>query len=182
MNHLDFLTLADYWLSDEETPSIEEHLFSCSECNDRLEWVARMAKGVRSVVQGGDLAWILTPDFLARLGEEGLRVRTYAPTKGGEVQCTVTRNDDLLMGRLRSDLTGVSRLDALLIGRDGNLRMRLEDLAFLPQANSELVFNQPMTPARAMDTDQLVIRLVSVEPSGERTVGEFTFNHYRTVE
>ena len=182
MTHLDLLTLADYWIAEDKESPIEEHLFACAECSQKLEWIVRMARGIRSVVQRGDLAWIMTPEFLARLTEEGIRVRSYAPENGGSVQCTVTRNDDLLLGRLRTDLSGASRVDALLIGKDGGLRMRLENLAFRPQRDAELVFNQPMTPARTMDTDQLVIRLVSVEAGDDRTVGEFTFNHSRTVE
>ena len=180
MTHLDFLTLADYWIGEDRESPIEEHLFACAECSEKLEWIARISEGIRSIVKRGDLAWVMTPEFLARLTQEGLRVRSYLPENGGAVQCTVTSEDDLLLGRLRSDLSGVSRLDALLFGREG-LRMRLEDLAFRPRHDSELVFNQPITAARAMDTDHLVVRLVAVEPDGERIVGEFTFNHFRTL-
>jgi hypothetical protein len=182
MTHLDFLTLADYWIADDEAPAVEEHLFQCPECSQTLDWVARMAKGIRSVVREGDLSWILTPEFLARLTEEGLRVRSYAPPNGGEVRCTVTRQDDLLMGRLRSDLSQVTRLDAILCSADGAVRMRLEDVAFRPSNDGELVFNQPLSQARAMGDDTLVIKLFAVDAASERPVGEFTFKHSRTVE
>jgi hypothetical protein len=182
MNHLDFLTLTDYWITDDEAPSVEEHLFECAECSAMLEWVARMAKGIRFVVREGDLAWVLTPEFLARLTQEGLRVRTYAPANGGGVQCTITRHDDLLQGRLRADLGDVTRLDALLCGQDGQVRHRMEDLAFRPSRDGEVIFNQPVSEARAFDHEVMIIKLVAVEQGRERMVGEFTFNHFRTVE
>jgi hypothetical protein len=182
MSHIDFLALADYWLANDEAPSIEGHLFECTECSAKLEWIARMAKGVQAVVRGGDLAWVLTPEFMARLAEEGFRVRSYAPPNGGGVQCTVTSQDDLLMGRLQSDLSSVTRLDAALCSADGTVWHRMEDVAFRPSANAEVVFNQPITQSRASGDDVMVIKLLAVDEMGERSVGEFTFNHHRTPE
>lgn len=182
MNHPDFLTWADYWLGESDDDAIEEHLLACGECARTLEWVARFAKGVRAVVQRGNLGWVLTPAFLARLEAEGLRVRTYLPLNGGGVECTITRQDDLLMGRLRADLRKIERLDIVLRAGDGTLRDRLENVAFPATADAELVLNQPVDEARAMGKDTLVVQLVAVERGGERVVGEYTFNHSRTVE
>ena len=56
MNHLDLPTLAEYWLGNLADDAVEEHLLACAECTARLEWVARLAKGVTEVVRRGNLA------------------------------------------------------------------------------------------------------------------------------
>jgi hypothetical protein len=180
MNHLDLPTLAEYWLGNVTDDAAEEHLLACGECAARLEWVARLVKGVTEVVRQGNLAWMLTPEFLARLTNEGLRVRTYAPPLNGGVQCTVTPQDDLLTARLRADLSEASRLDLLVTDGQGELRYRVEDVAFKPSA--EIVLNQPMEFARAVKKDVMKVKLVSVEPDGERVLGEYTFNHSLPAE
>lgn len=182
MNHLELTALADYWLGQPVDDAFEEHLLGCGECSAKLDWLARLAKGVAAVARGGDLAWVLTPEFLARLASEGLRVRTYAPPPGGGVQCTITSRDDLLMGRLRADLSQVPRLDVVFTGGEGELRTRLEDVPFRPDANGEIVLNQPVSSIRAVDRDVLHVRLISVEPAGERLVAEYTFHHSASPE
>ena len=39
-------------------------------------------------------------EFLHRAAKQGARVREYAPPNGGQVECTVTAEDDILIGRL----------------------------------------------------------------------------------
>ncbi len=177
MNHVDSAALIDYWLGQGDDDVIEQHLLACPECSDALDWVARFTKGVQEVVRRGNLAVVFTPEFLARLSKEGLRVRSYAPPVGGGVQCTVTPQDDLLMGRLRADLSNVARLDVVLTGESGDVRARLEDVPFRPTQTAEIVFNQPLDAARQMGPDVLVIKLVAVENGADRTLAEYTFNH-----
>lgn len=180
MNHTDIVTLTDYWLATLDTDAeseLEEHLFGCAVCTEALQWVARFTKGVREVVRRGNLAIVLAPEFLARLSAEGLRVRSYAPLAGGSVQCTVTSQDDLLVGRLQTDLSAVTRLDVLLCGPAGEVHARFEDVPFRPAANSEILFNQPMDAARQMGAQVLVVQLVAVEDGQESALASYTFNH-----
>ena len=177
MSHPDIQTLTEYWLGNVSDDALEEHLLDCAACSEQLGWVARLAKGIEAVVRGGNLAWIMTPEFLERLVAEGLRVRTYTPPLNGSVNCTVTPQDDLLMGRLRADLSDVARLDVVLTGGEGELRARLEDVAFCPSADGELVFNEPLDHARHTHKDVLKVRFVSVDAGRERVLGEYTFNH-----
>jgi hypothetical protein len=173
-------TLAGYWqaeLGEPEQNSVEEHLMGCGQCSAALDWIARMSVALREAVRSGNLPVVLSPGFLARLVDEGLRIRQYAPPSGGGVQCTVTQKDDLLIGRLRADLRGIQRLDAILRGGDGSLRARLEDIPFRPEASAEIIHNEPIEAAKRSGPDVLVIQLVSVEPGGDRLVGEYTFNH-----
>jgi hypothetical protein len=177
LNHLNLVTLAEYWLGNAQDNALEEHLLSCSECSAELEWIARVAKGITAVARRGNLGWVATPEFLARLIHEGLRVRSYAPPITGGVQCTVTPEDDLLMGCLRADLSKVPRLDIILTGGAGEPRGRLEDVPFRAMPEAELVLNEPVDRARATVKDVLKVQLVSVEPTGDRVIGEYTFNH-----
>ncbi len=182
MTHLDPAALADYWLGQGDDDAVEQHLFGCAQCTESLDWVVRFAKGVQEVVRRGNLGVVFTPEFLTRLAEEGLRVRTYAPPANGSVQCTVTKADDLLMGRLQADLSAVSRLDVLVCGRGGEVFARLEDIPFRAEATSEVVLNQPMDWARAAGPDVRVMKLVAVEQGADRQLAEYTFNHYPTRE
>src|SRR5262245_4771167 len=116
-NPIDPAVLADYWLaglttSEEET--VEQHLLACDRCGDRLREVIALAKGVRKLAREGSLDMIVSESFLKRAADEGLRVRQYAPPPGGDVQCTVTDEDDILIGRLAADLSGARRVDLCL--------------------------------------------------------------------
>jgi hypothetical protein len=177
MMHLEPMALVEYWLSQGDDNAVEEHLLACGECAAALEWVARFTKGVQEVVRRGNLSVVLPPELLARLSEEGLRVRSYAPPAGGDVQCTVTSQDDLLVGRLRTDLSSVANLDLLMTGAGGELRARLEDIPFRPDSSAEIVLNYPIDYSRQMGHDVLVLKLVTVEQGVDRTVAEYTFRH-----
>lgn len=180
MNHLESAALVEYWLSQGDDDAVEQHLMACEQCSQSLEWVARFTKGVQEVVRRGNLGFVLTPELMARLTAEGLRVRSYVPPSGGGVQCTVTQQDDLLIGRLQTNLLEVQRLDILLCGGGGELRARLEDIPFRAKAAGEIVLNQPLDAARASGHDVMVMKLVAVENGADRPVAEYTFNHYPT--
>src|SRR5262245_51514213 len=106
MNPLDVALLADYWiaaLAKPEEEAVEAHLFACDECGERLREVITLAEGIRKLVREGSLQMVVSERFLKRAAEAGLRVRQYAPPAGGSVQCTVTAEDDLLIGRLAAN-------------------------------------------------------------------------------
>jgi hypothetical protein len=147
-----------------------------------LEWVARFAKGVRQVVRRGNLSFVLSPEFVARLAADRLRIRSYAPPVGASVECTVTPQDDLLLGQLRADLAEVTRLDVLVCGGDGELRARLEDIPFPAVSAADLVFNYPIDVARSVGHDVMVVKLLAVESGVDHPLGEYTFNHYPARE
>jgi hypothetical protein len=97
------------------------------------------------------------------------------------VQCTVSADDDLLIGRLNADLSHAKNLDISLCGADGTERMRLEDIPFRPTATS-VAFQQPIGYAKAAPSDVMIARLLSVDDSGSRQLlGEYTFIHTRTI-
>ena len=183
-NPIDAALLADYWLaalasSDEE--AVEEHLLGCDRCGARLREVIALAEGVRSLAREGTLRMIVSDAFLQRAAEEGLRVREYAPPSGGGVQCTVTAEDDILIGRLAANLSGAKRIDLCVCDERGVELGRLPDIPMNPAAGS-VAFQESITFAKAAPTSKMIVRLVALdETGGERLLGEYTFNHTRSL-
>ena len=181
---LDSAILTDYWLGalePAEEERVEEHRFGCEECSALLEEVVALAEGVRQVVQEGSLMMVVSDVFLDRAKENGSRVREYAPAAGSSVQCTVTAEDDLLVGRLAADLHALKRIDVSLCDPSGTEQFRLLDIPFAPDAGG-VVWQQSITFAKAAPTSTMVARLLAVDEKGaESLVGEYTFNHTRTL-
>jgi len=184
LNPIDAAVLADYWLAALTKPeegAAEEHLLTCDECGARLREVIALAEGVRKIAREGSLRMVVSDSFLKRAAEEGLRVREYAPPAGGGVQCTVTAEDDFLIGRLAADLTGAKRVDLCIFNERGVEQLRLRDIPFRSGA-SDVVYQESVTFAKAMPTSKMIARLVTFdEAGGERLVGEYTFNHTRSL-
>ena len=181
---LDAATLAEYWLGTlvaAEEESVEEHLFACEECGARLDWVIALAEGLRAVTREGSLLTVVSETFLKRAEAEGLRVRQYAPPAGGSVQCTVTAQDELLVGRLAAKLSTAKKIDLSLCDPGGVEQFRLRDIPFEPAAGSVL-WQQSITFAKAAPTSTMVAKLIEVGESGsENLLGEYTFCHTRTL-
>lgn len=181
---IDAAVLADYWLAvlaKPEEEAVEEHLFDCDECGVRLREVIALAEGVRNLAREGSLRMVVSDTFLKRAAEEGLRVREYAPPPGGGVQCTVTAEDDLLIGRLAANLSGAKRVDLCICDERGVEQLRLPDIPVQSGA-SNVVYQESITFAKAAPTNKIIMRLVALdEAGGERLLGEYTFDHTRTL-
>jgi hypothetical protein len=184
LNPLDAALLADYWLAalaKSEEEAVEEHLFACDECGARLREVIALAGGIRKLALEGSLQMVVSETFLKRAAEEGLRVRQYAPPAGGSVHCTVTAEDDLLIGRLAANLSGAKRVDLCLCDQRGVEQLRLPDIPFHSGAGN-VAWQQSMTWAKAAPSDTMIARLVTFDETGvERLLGEYTFHHTRTL-
>ena len=172
-------TLLEYWLGEldegHESP-LEEHLLDCGECSANLQSLVDIADGVRAAVRAGAVHAVLTGAFVERLAAQGLRLREYRVPPNGSVHCTVAPDDDLLITRLDAPLAGIERLDVETSGgeRAGSERMR--DVPFDAVAG-EVVLAMRMERMRALPESTVRMRLLAVAPSGERLVGEYTFNH-----
>jgi hypothetical protein len=181
---IDAAVLADYWLAaltKSEEEAAEEHLFTCDECGARLREVIALAEGVRKIAREGSLRMVVSDTFLQRVAEEGLRVRQYAPPAGGGVQCTVTAEDDILIGRLAVNLSGAKRVDLCICDEHGVEQLRLPDIPVASGADSVAV-QESITFAKAAPSNKMIMRLVTFdEAGGERLLGEYTFNHTRTL-
>jgi hypothetical protein len=170
--------LVDYWLADGEASTVdavEEHLMGCDSCSGRLRGLVALSEGVRRLAREGAVEVVVTTSFLAHAAREGLRTREYRVLPGGRVDCTVTAQDDLLVGRLHADFSGVSRLD-VVANQEGLAERRIRDVPISASA-TELIIAQSMPMMRTLGRCRLVLRLLSHEREGERLVGEYTFDH-----
>jgi hypothetical protein len=181
---IDAAVLADYWfalLADPEEGAVEEHLLTCDECGGRLREVIALAEGVRKLARDGSLLMIVSDAFLKRAGEQGMRIREYAVPAGGHVQCTVAVEDDLLIGRLAANLSAAKRVDLCLCNVKGEEKFRLRDIP-VHSAATDVTFQQPIGYAKAAPSETIIARLVAVDESNrEQLLGEYTFNHTRTI-
>ena len=181
---IDAAVLSDYWfalLAVSEEQAVEEHLLTCDECGQRLREVIAIAQGVRKLAREGSLLMIVTDAFVERAGEQGMRIRQYAPPAGGRVDCTVTAEDDLLIGRLAANLSAARQIDLCICNAEGQEKIRLRDIP-VHQAADSVVFQQPIGYAKAAPSETMIARLVAVDEfNGEQLLGEYTFNHIRTI-
>jgi len=178
-NPIDPNVLADYWLAElpeAEERALEEHLFSCEGCTQQLQSIVQLGQSIRTLAKQGNLPLIVTQDFLDRLTRQGFRTREYPVPAGGRVECTVTAQDDFLIGRMGADLRDVERLDLAMCEPSGEERLRLRDIPFRADSG-EVILNYPVGPARQSGPDLLIMKLLAVSKETERLLGEYTFNH-----
>lgn len=172
-------SLVAYWLGELDGAAeseFEEHLFGCAVCTERMSGVAQLSAGVRRVVREGGIRAVLTAPFVKHLQALGVRVREYRMQAGGSVECTVTPQDDLVLAHLHAPLHDVKRLDLLVHDVVHDTSTRVEDVAFDPTSD-EVVMLPNTEHLRHVTFATLEVKLLAVEPGGERIIGEYRFNH-----
>jgi anti-sigma factor RsiW len=172
----DSAILLEYWLGELDearAEALERHYLGCEACSARLGEVEALASGVRRAFAAGRVGAFLTPAFVQRLRSSGLAVREYRVPRNGSVNCTIAPGDQILLGRLEAPLEGVARVDAI-VQHEGE--RRIEDVAF-DAAAGEVILAPSVAFMRTLPAHREVVRLVAVEPGGERLLGEYTFNH-----
>ena len=171
--------LADYWLADLAATSeerVEEHLFACESCSRELQGLTELIEVIRDLTRKGLLRVNVTEPFLERLRSEGLAIRQYDVNPGGAVDCTITPKDDLVIARLAADMAGAQRVDIVRCDAEGREEMRIHDIP-LTGTKSHVAFIEPTDVLRALPKSVLRLRLVAVEETRERVLGDYTFNH-----
>ena len=177
-----FETLLAYWLGEaprDAEASVEEHLFGCARCSARLGSLVAFAHGIRAAVRSGRVQAVITPALLAHMRRDGLRIREYRLAPGERVACTIRADDDAVVGRMQAPLAGVTRVDALetLDLHDGRAsQWRVEDVPFDPAAG-EVISLPSAALLKERPAHTLRVRLVAVDATGERTLGDYTFEH-----
>jgi hypothetical protein len=181
---IDAAVLADYWLNllpEPEQDAIDEHLLGCDRCGDRLREIIALAEGLRSLAQSGSLRMIVSAGFLKRAAENGAHIRQYSVPQNGNVECTITAEDDLLIGRLATNISAATRVDLSLCDANGMEHTRLPDIPFQSGGGS-INLHESASLMKLAPTMTMIARLVAVDESGnEQQLGEYTFNHTRTI-
>jgi len=174
-----FETLVAYWLGEvpeKREAMLEEHLFSCAYCTERLEGLAALASGVRAAVKDGKVSMVVSEPFVEAMKQAGLCLREYRLEPGGSVNCTIRADDDAVISRIRAPLAGVKRLDVVRMRGGGEPDVRLADVPFDAETGEVL-----MIPSAAwlktMPAFTMRMRLIAVGAAGEKQIGDYTFNH-----
>jgi hypothetical protein len=97
------------------------------------------------------------------------------------VECTITAEDDLLIGRLATNISAATRVDLSLCDANGMEHTRLPDIPFQSGGGS-INLHESASLMKLAPTMTMIARLVAVDESGnEQQLGEYTFNHTRTI-
>ena len=176
---IEFSELVAYWfgeLPSEAEHRLEEHLFGCTHCTDRLDELVGIGAGIRFAFEGGTVQAVISEPFLAIMKMEGLQVREYPVSPGGTANCTIDAADNAVVGRLQAKLVTVNRLDLVGLNEQGEVRFRLPDIPFNPVAG-EVLFCPSAAALKKMPAHTDRVRLLAIDNSGEKLVGEYTFVH-----
>lgn len=184
--HLGDAQLLDWWLHDTDaatTEAVDAHLMRCAACNQRLDAMLALGKGVRQALRDGAVAAVLNGAFVARLRSQGLRVHEVHLPHNASVQCRPAPGDHLLLARLAAPLRGVRRLDleaesSCAPGRP----QRLRDVPF-DAAAGELLFAPDLAALRRRPSQAVVLRLLAVDGKrADRLIGRYALRHLPWLE
>jgi hypothetical protein len=171
--------LLEYWLGelDESSESrVDEHLFGCAACTDRLQAIVGLGAAIRRVFASGALNIVLPESFINNVKDAGFHVREYRLEPGGAVDCTITPEDDFVVAHLRAPLRGIRRLDVLIDNQTVG-KSRANDVAFDPNADGLVTITSSVF-LRTLRHSRQRVQLVAVDGAHERVVADYTFNHY----
>ena len=170
--------LIAYWLGELDEAAdarIDEHVLGCEACSRRLAQIVALADGIRAAFAKGAVRAFVTPAFVRRAIEAGMRVREYRVPHNGSVNCSIAPDDELLVAHLEAPLADVTRIDALSYVDDAPAQV-FRDIPF-DAASGEIVLAPKLAEVRTMPSHRQRVRLMAVDASGERVIGDYTFNH-----
>lgn len=177
--HTAFEELVEYWLGeidDARTQDIDMHLLACDACGAQLDEVVALAQGVREAFANGLVHSFISAAFIARLVESGMRVREYLIPHNGSVNCSVSPQDEVLVGRLVAPLEGVSRVDVAirLSLKDGD--EWFYDVPF-DVTSGQVLIAPKISQVRKLPMHDVYIRLLAVDDTDSREIGHYTLHH-----
>ena len=171
--------LLEYWLGelDQARESrLDEHLFACAACSERLRALVDLGAAIRGEILRGSFGFVVPASHVRKFKDGGLRVREYSLEPGGSVDCTITPDDDLVVAYLRAGLRDVRRLDVLVDDDTAGFH-RANDVAFDPSADG-LALVPSAAFLRTLGHSRPRVRLVAVDGENERVLGDYSFNHH----
>lgn len=172
-------TLIAYWLAELDPlddAHLEEHYLGCAACSHRLGQLAALASELQFVARTSAVDMVVNDDFVRRLKQDGLRVREYRVPRNGSVNCTAGPEDDFVVAHLEAPLVGVQRIDLVTLDEDANIASRYADVPFLANS-SGVVLSTGIDKLRGLPASVFRVRLLAIDAHGERTLGDYTFNH-----
>jgi len=177
-----FGDLVDYWtgeLAEAEAAHVEEHVFACGACADRLADIAALGEGIAAAVRGSRVQVVITESVFNALQRAGVRIRSYTLVPGQTVPCAVWPDDQLVVGRLRGDFTGFERVSLAFAMNDQELA-RAHDVP-VPAGPGEILDAIPAARLRQLPTCQLRLTLSGTRGGREEVIGTYGLEHSATV-
>ncbi|HTI40547.1 MAG TPA: zf-HC2 domain-containing protein [Vicinamibacterales bacterium] len=177
-----FADLVDYWAGDltgADAAQLEAHLFECAECAKYLEEVVALGHAIGEGMRGAHFQSIVTDSVLNRLSRDGVRIRSYAFEPGQTIPCSVWPDDDLVVSRLRADLTGYTNVGLVLAREDGVEMSRIVDIPIGPET-TEIIDAVPAARLRAVPSCRLRLVLSGTREGREQVIAEYGLEHTGT--
>src|SRR6185295_8978629 len=134
-----------------------------------------------NLARKGSIRMIVSDVFLQRAAEGGLKVREYLVPSGGSVECTVTAEDDILIGRLETSMEGANRVDICICNENGVEQLRMPDIP-VHSGTTRIACQESIRFMKSAPSLKMIMKLVTFDDTGtERTLGEYAFNHTRSL-
>jgi hypothetical protein len=149
---------------------VEEHILGCSECAAAFATFARIGPALAAAIRAGELGFIATRTLVDRLDRERLVSRRYRLTPGAVVPCAIGLTDIFSLLEIEADLAGASRVD-LTRGTE-----RLFDIP-CDRAAGRIYVVTPGAVIRRFPTMKIPFRVLAVDGTAERSLGEYTLDH-----
>ena len=169
--------LADHWLGDTELgdeAEIEEHVFACDTCAERLQWIHEAGAALVAFARQGVLPITGTTALLNRFSRDGLNVRHYRLLPGQTVQCTVRATDDFLVAHLVVEHESSAPLDLAVEDDQGQQLARIPNVT-IDRRHGEVV---SIYPARiALDGPSVGMQLRLLSQVDDREVASYLLQH-----
>jgi hypothetical protein len=176
---LAFADIVDYWagdLTEAEENRIEEHVFTCVACARELAAAEVLGRGIAAVAREGRLHSVVTDAILNRLAADGLRIRMFTLEGDAIVPCAVWADDDLVVARLRADLTDVDSVTIVTRQSSGEEIGRLSDVAVRP-GQREILNAFSAAHLRKLPATRVQVTVTAHGGSGEQMIAEYTLEH-----
>lgn len=161
----------------EPDDALEEHLFGCAACTERLTWLHALARAVPPLVaRGPGLRLSLSRETVARMELDGVVMRHYHFGDGHSINCTVGRDDHFVVSWIPVSAADDEVLAATMVAPDGTVVVTADDLPF-DRTRGELAIAEPAANLRPLPDIVLRLQLRAVGPAGTRSLGEYIYNH-----
>jgi hypothetical protein len=162
-------------LEESVESQLEEALFDGELDGEDLDELSSALVGLRDAAFLGILTVVTAPDDAERLRAHGYRILEYRLEPGVVVEADLSGDFDLLFMEFVVDLEGVTALATEVCDAEGNAFKRVEDIPIPPdrtRLTGYCAMDLAVAGARA-NPEGMVTRLLSVEPDGERVLGEY---------
>lgn len=133
--------LARFWLGDldeQEATALEDHVFECTPCHEVIRGFAAIANGVRVAMTFDRLPPLLTPERVAELRADGMRLVVVDLAPGDVVTRPMGPDIDGIVYLLHAPLSSIAQVDLEICSPAGQRFLLVPSVPF-DRAKEEVV-------------------------------------------